>query len=150
LQQHKQDNLYLSAFLWPQFFSYTCIQIVYLKTTQLPVWSALTWSIMTTVLLCLPGSVFPKENWFDKIWLDKWVHIGLFSMMTFLWCWVTTHIAGKKIRFFVQIAFYFFLYGVAMEFVQKYFIPNRSFDFKDMIADTIGIMIGLLVSMKVL
>ena len=110
--------------------------------------SALTWSLITTVLLCLPGSVLPKESWFDKIWLDKWIHIGLFSIMTILWCWVTTRITGKNIRFFVQIAFYFLLYGIAMEFVQKYFIPNRSFDFKDMIADAVGIVIGLSISIK--
>jgi VanZ family protein len=42
------------------------------------------------------------------------------------------------------------LYGIAMELVQKYFIPNRSFDFKDVIADTIGIVVGLLLSIKML
>jgi VanZ family protein len=112
--------------------------------------SALTWSLITTVLLCLPGSVLPKERWFDKLWLDKWVHIGLFCVMTVLWCWVSTRNSDKNIRLFVQIAFYFLLYGIAMELVQKYFIPNRSFDFKDMIADTVGIIVGLLFSIKVL
>ena len=36
-----------------------------------------------------------------------------------------------------------------MEFVQKYFIPNRSFDVMDMIADGIGSVIGVIVAAKV-
>jgi len=35
-----------------------------------------------------------------------------------------------------------------MEVVQKYFIPNRSFDVKDIIADGFGCAIGLLISSR--
>ena len=40
------------------------------------------------------------------------------------------------------------LYGIAMEFVQKYFIPFRSFDFGDIIADGIGCVAGYYFSVK--
>jgi VanZ family protein len=119
-----------------------------LKKNSIAIWPALTWFFITTVLLCLPGSALPKENWFSKIWLDKWVHIGLFAIMVFLWCRVIINMEGKKIQFFLQIAFYFFLYGIIMEFVQKYFIPNRSFDAGDILADGIGSGIGLFFSTK--
>jgi hypothetical protein len=33
-----------------------------------------------------------------------------------------------------------------MELIQKYFIPNRSFDLKDILADGLGCGIGLLIS----
>lgn len=120
----------------------------FLKKTPQIIGIALTWSIFVTVLLCLPGAAFPKEKWFDKIWLDKWIHVCLFSVMVFLWCRVAVQLTWKKIRFFYEIAFYFFMYGVAMEFVQKYFIPNRSFDVKDMIADGIGTVVGVLIFSK--
>jgi VanZ family protein len=110
---------------------------------------AVAWLIITTALLCLPGSALPKEHWFDKIWLDKWIHIGLFGIMVFLWCRAITNIAGKETSRFVQIALYFFLYGIVMEFVQKYFIPNRSFDIGDVIADGVGSVAGLLLAVKV-
>jgi len=120
-----------------------------LKKTPQTIGIALTWSIFVTVLLCLPGSAFPSKKWFDEILLDKWIHICLFSVMVFLWCWVAaSQLTWKKIRFFYEIAFYFFVYGVAMEFVQKYFIPNRSFDIADMIADGIGCAIGLVIFLK--
>ncbi len=35
-----------------------------------------------------------------------------------------------------------------MEFVQKYFIPNRSFDVGDIIADGIGCAIGFVLSAR--
>jgi VanZ family protein len=119
-----------------------------LKKTPQAIGIALTWSIFVTVLLCLPGAAFPKEKWFDKIWLDKWIHVCLFSVMVFLWCRVAAQLTWKKIRFFYKIAFYFFLYGIAMEFVQKYFIPNRSFDVTDMIADGIGSVMGVIIFSK--
>ena len=120
----------------------------FLKKTPQVIGIALSWSIFVTVLLCLPGAAFPKKKWFDEIWLDKWVHVCLFSVMVFLWCWVVTQLTWKKIRLFYEIAFYFFLYGIAMEFVQKYFIPNRSFDIGDMMADGIGSVVGVIVSWK--
>jgi VanZ family protein len=38
-------------------------------------------------------------------------------------------------------------YGIGMEFVQKYFISNRGFEIKDMIADGIGCFIGVFFSL---
>jgi len=116
-------------------------QIPQLRNT----WSlllAISWFVVTTVLLCLPGSAFPKEKWFDKIWLDKWIHIGLFAILAFLWCRAAPGESLRKIPIFIQIAFYCLLYGIAMEFIQKYFIPNRSFDVGDIFADGIGSTLG--------
>jgi VanZ family protein len=114
---------------------------------------AVGWFIICTVLLTLPGSAFPKENWLNKIYFDKWVHIGLFSVLTFVWCLAVS--AQKKFfksvqQLFVWIALGGCVYGIAMEYVQKYFIPNRSFDIGDIIADTIGSLTGLLVATKLL
>jgi len=116
------------------------------EKNELRILPALTWVIIVTILLCLPGSALPQENWFDKIWLDKWIHIILFLVMVFLWCRYVPVVEGKKIRYFRQIAIYFFLYGIGMELVQKYFIPNRSFDLKDILDDGLGCGIGLLIS----
>jgi len=40
------------------------------------------------------------------------------------------------------------LYGILMELVQKYFIPFRSFDLGDILADGIGCFAGYLFAMK--
>jgi VanZ family protein len=111
---------------------------------------AILWLIISTTLLILPGSSLPKEDWLDKIWLDKWVHIILFAIMVFLWCWAVLrkYPANKRLKIiFFQLAVISLAYGIGMEFIQKYFIPNRSFSTGDILADTAGCIIGLIYSM---
>jgi VanZ family protein len=93
------------------------------------------------VLLTLPGSVIPKEGWLDDIWFDKWVHIGMFAIMAFLFC---RGVYTKKLVYFIICGIACLGYGIAMEFIQKNFIANRSFDGGDIIADGVGSLIGVL------
>ncbi|HEY0434756.1 MAG TPA: VanZ family protein, partial [Chitinophagaceae bacterium] len=97
-------------------------------------WLLFGWLAVTTVLLCLPGSVLPKAGWFDKIWLDKFIHIGLFGTLCWLCC-RTAWLFSKNKSSFLAAVVLCIVYGAVMEFVQKYFIPNRSFEIKDIIAD---------------
>jgi len=112
-------------------------------------WPAWVWMILVTILLILPGSAFPQENWMSKLWLDKWIHIGLFAVMVFLWCWSLTGNEKEKALLqnrFLWITLFAFAYGTGMEFVQKYFVANRSFDIGDIAADGIGALTGWLFS----
>ena len=112
---------------------------------------AITWFIISVVLLTIPGSAFPKENWLDKIWFDKWVHIGMFAIMVTLWCWAVLKMYSVSTRLrtvFIWIGLLSLSYGVGMEFVQKYFINNRSFDLGDIIADAVGSSLGVFFSIK--
>ncbi len=106
---------------------------------------ALGWLFISTVLLTLPGSAFPQENWLGKIWFDKWVHIGMFAALVFLFCLGIYKMVKKenraKLFFYTLMAAIF--YGIGMEYVQKYFVVNRSFDIGDIIADCVGSLIGL-------
>lgn len=107
------------------------------------------WLITCTVLLSLPGRAFPKENWLEKIWFDKWVHIGLFAILVVLWCWAFQPLQpDKKKRFtpYLLFALLWLAYGTGMEFVQKYWIANRSFDTGDIIADGVGCLAGFVYS----
>lgn len=109
------------------------------------------WLIVTTFLLTLPGTAFPKENWLDKIWVDKWVHIGLFAIMVWLWCRSMPYWGVKDSRLknvFLILALLSFAYGIGMEFVQRYLVVNRSFDTGDIIADGIGALVGLIYSRR--
>jgi VanZ family protein len=108
------------------------------------------WLIISTILLTIPGSALPKEDWLSKIYFDKWVHIGMFCTMCFLWCWALTRnnaAQEKRRKFFIYTGIACLVYGIGMEFVQRYFIPNRSFDTGDIIADGAGATIGMLYSM---
>jgi VanZ family protein len=119
-----------------------------LKPSFLP---AGLWFIISTVLLTLPGSAFPKEDWLSKIWFDKWVHIGMFFIMVVLCCWgiiAKERFRQKLSQYFLLAAFICLAYGTIMEFVQDNFIPNRGFDTGDIIADAAGCFAGWLFSVK--
>lgn len=112
---------------------------------------AIVWFFISIILLTLPGSSFPKEDWLDKLWLDKWVHIALFGIMTVLFCWSLSKqaIVSKKIKgHFILTGILCLIYGITMEFVQKCWIPNRSFDMGDIIADGAGAAAGVMYSFK--
>lgn len=111
---------------------------------------AIVWVIVCTILLTLPASAFPSDKWYTNIPLfDKWVHIGLFAILSFLFCWAIfkneTNLFKRKKKF-IQTGVICLLYGIAMELVQRYFIPNRSFDTGDIIADGIGSLLAVIYS----
>ena len=112
---------------------------------------AIIWLLLVTSLLCIPGTKLPKVTWEDKIWLDKWVHVFLFMVLVILWSKAYSHTKNtrsdrRKILFKIMVVGC--LYGILMEIVQKYFIPFRSFDLFDILADGVGCFIGYLLSLK--
>ncbi|MCX8020869.1 MAG: VanZ family protein [Chitinophagaceae bacterium] len=113
--------------------------------------SAALWLMAVTVLLILPGSAIPSNNWFEKIRMDLWVHFFLFGILVHLWNRYVYHLkntSGKLKVIFLQIAVAAFIYGIIMECVQHFFVTNRSFDVADIAADGLGSFSGLMVSRK--
>jgi VanZ family protein len=96
--------------------------------------------VFFSFLFCIPGSAIPKDDWLDKIWADKWVHIGIFTSLGFLW---SNALEINTTRVFFILVFVAVLYGLAIEIVQDQFITNRSFDLGDLVADFIGCLGGV-------
>ena len=125
---------------------YTCSKFPTLIRSFLP---AIGWFITSVILLTLPGSAFPSTNWMGDIQFDKIIHIGMFSLLTFLICWGVYRNAGRgytSVKWFVVAALGSLAYGIIMEYVQRDYIINRSFDGGDIIADGIGSVAGLVYS----
>ncbi|GAA4320439.1 VanZ family protein [Flaviaesturariibacter amylovorans] len=96
--------------------------------------------LLCCYLFTMPGTAFPKEDWLDRIFFDKWVHIGLFGLLALLLCWCGPY---RSVRSLFLIAALLTAYGGAVEFVQDRWIPHRSFDLWDWVADVVGIGTGL-------
>jgi hypothetical protein len=129
------------------------LQKIILKKLRTSLIPAIGWFILSFILLTLPGTAFPQEDWLDKIYFDKWVHIGMFSILVVLWCIGLRYLkknipAGKFKSIFITIGIISLGYGIAMEFVQLYFIPYRSFDVGDIIADAVGCAAGVIFSTR--
>ena len=95
--------------------------------------------ISCCVLFFLPGSAFPKDDWLEKIYFDKWVHIGLLAVFALLLSW-SGFGAARPLR----IAACLICYGLLVEWIQGRWIANRSSDLLDALADTVGAGVGLL------
>lgn len=104
-------------------------------------WPGIIALVVVTVLLVLPGKEFPQESWFEKIYLDKLVHIFLFFVLVQLFYQPVSPAPAKLFA----IACIAICYGVAMEFIQGYWIPDRSFELADIFSDAAGAIAALLI-----
>lgn len=102
---------------------------------------ALSALIFFTFIFCLPNDNLPKNDIFSKIpFFDKWVHMGIFSSLIFIWSWALQLFETKLFIKLISIAA---IYGLLIEVVQYLFIQGRSFDLTDLLADIVGCFIGL-------
>ncbi|MEO8116418.1 MAG: VanZ family protein [Bacteroidota bacterium] len=108
------------------------------------------WFLFTTFLLVIPGNDLPKNPFLTLIYFDKWVHIGLFSILNFLFIWGFMRRGMLTVKTFIYCSLICILYGTSMEFVQKYFAFERSFDVTDILADTGGVLLGYLMVVYVI
>ena len=109
------------------------------------------WFFIVLVLTCLPGKDVPKISWLDIIYFDKWVHIGLFGGLTFLFCWPFHKSAfseKQRLYYFIKIALAVSIWGLTIEFIQRFYIPGRSFELLDWAADSFGSLIALLICIR--
>ncbi len=105
----------------------------------------IAWFFIVLVLMCLPGKEIPKIDWLMGINFDKVVHIGVFGLLTGLFCWpfYKSNISKKeRLQYFIRIAIATSIWGITTEFIQRFFIPGRSFDLLDWVADSIGALIA--------
>lgn len=104
----------------------------------------IAWFFLVLFLICLPGSAIPTpETWLNTIYFDKWVHAGLFGILTFLFIYPVSRSVNDlsfKINKAYKIVIAAMIWGITTEFIQKFFIPGRSFDIFDWFADSFGIL----------
>lgn len=105
---------------------------------------ALLWSGIIFFLCFLPGSALPKEDWLDKIYLDKIVHALLYLILFFL---IVRIFENKTTIALLTASVLCVAQGVLIEFVQgSSLIDHRSFDVYDIAANLFGVILGIIVA----
>jgi VanZ family protein len=114
----------------------------------------IAWFFIVAILTLMPGKDVPEVGWMDNIPnFDKFVHACLFGGLTFLFClpYLKSSFSKKqKINHFIRIALASSMWGITVEFLQKYFIPGRDFELLDWAADSVGALIALWLSFRIL
>ncbi len=105
----------------------------------------IAWLFIVLVLTCLPGDDIPSAEWLDTIYFDKWVHVGMFGVLTVLFCWPfyrSGFSSKQRLDYFIRISLAASILGLAIEFIQRFYVPGRSYDLLDWAADSLGALIA--------
>ena len=96
-----------------------------------------SWTVFTIFLLLIPGSDIPGDGLFSIEGLDKVAHVILFGGIVLFWgFWFRNRQgAGSFGRLVWWTVLLSAILGIGLEFLQRYAIPNRSFNVGDIWAD---------------
>jgi len=103
-----------------------------------PAWM---WALVILILTLTPGKFMPQVDYWSIMSLDKYVHMGIFFVQVLL------ILRGAKALKILTVRNYFIyaligtVYGALIECIQQ-FIPLRSFDVNDMVANMAGALIA--------
>ena len=106
--------------------------------------------VLIFILLSMPGSDIQSTDWISIIlhlpFADKVIHMGLFGSLAlsiFFHFEQYSNTSFRSTRTKALTLILCILYGIGMEFYQKYFVPSRSLDVIDMLADAMGALVAL-------
>ena len=106
--------------------------------------------VLIFILLSMPSSGEPGKGWVSYIldlpYADKVIHVGLFGSLAlslFFYFEQYSNISFRSTRTKALSLILCILYGIGMEYYQKYFVPSRGFEVGDMLADAIGALLAL-------
>lgn len=107
---------------------------------------ALRWSILWALIilgLCLmPGKALPQWDWFALLDMDKLVHAGLFFVLAVLLSQAFFS-AGSPVHYILWACIISIGYGLSTEFMQGLEALGRRTDINDMIANSVGALLGV-------
>lgn len=114
----------------------------------------IAWFFILLILLCIPGTDLPKSgDWLEKIFIDKWIHAGLFGLLAFLFMapvYTSSLSPVNKWICVILVATLISAWGLTTEFIQHYLVSGRSFDKFDWVADSAGAIIAIFLTKYVL
>jgi len=106
--------------------------------------------VLIFILLSMPGSDIQGTSWMSIIlhlpFADKIIHMGLFGSLAlslFFHFEQYSNISFRSTRTKALSLILCIVFGIGMEFYQKYFVPSRSLDVIDMLADAAGALLAL-------
>jgi len=108
------------------------------KKISLPVAICYTIVLVTVTLINLP-----KASALGFTFLDKFYHLVAYLILSVLWCYYVLLTKNKNLKNIVFFAL--LVVAVVLEYIQDKVNPNRFFDLYDMLANVLGVILGILV-----
>ncbi|HEU5054411.1 MAG TPA: VanZ family protein [Hanamia sp.] len=114
----------------------------------------IAWFFIVGGLTLMPAKDVPSVGWMDNIPnFDKLVHAGLFGGLAFLFTlplFKSRFSLKQKINYSIKISLAAIIWGITIEFLQKFYVPSRDFDLLDWAADIVGVVIAFWLIIRIL
>jgi hypothetical protein len=115
-------------------------------------WQAMLWALIILVLCGIPGKDIPHISFLELLSFDKFVHAGVFFVLMILSLrgflvqtrFVKLQQSAKPIALIICIT-----YGALMELMQGTLFEGRSASVLDIVANSFGCVVGLLLYKKI-
>ncbi len=106
---------------------------------------AISYSIFVTIIMLLPVTKGPKISipFFDKV-----IHALLYFLFVIIWLLYFKRSKKETISIYALVSVALFIYGIVIEVLQGSFVATRTHDNWDIVANTTGIIIGVIVFYK--
>jgi VanZ family protein len=102
-------------------------------------WPAVLWGIFILIATLLPGKSIPSVSLFR---FDKLIHAFIFGIFAALCFYgLIRYKETLSLKEWIWVGIFTVLWSIGIEGIQS-FIPDRSADIYDVIANTIGVMIS--------
>ncbi len=98
--------------------------------------------LTVAVLSLMPSHDLPHFTKIKEI--DKVIHVCMYLGLSFLASW-NFDIIHKQMKYIFTLLAGVFMYGVLMEILQRTMHNGRNFDFRDMVANLTGAILGILI-----
>ncbi|MBL7890014.1 MAG: VanZ family protein [Bacteroidia bacterium] len=107
---------------------------------------AMLWALFILVLCGIPGRDIPHISFLELLSFDKFVHAGVFFVLVLLM--IRGSVLQTRFNFLSQYSFLFsgslcVLYGGILELMQEAVFEERSADLYDFIANSFGVLLGM-------
>ena len=106
-------------------------------------WPALAWAIVIFLLCSAPGKSIPSTDWMRWFNLDKWIH-AFFYFVLFLLLYRGYRYEKNRATYFIVSFLICILYGIGIELIQAFFLPDRSGDVPDAVANSMGAIFAVI------
>lgn len=105
---------------------------------------AITFQLWVTVIMLIPTSGVAYINIPQS---DKFLHMGVYLILFVVWAF-TFRVDSKRKGLMWILAVFLTIYGIVIELIQDKWIASRTSDIWDVMANSTGILLGMIVFYK--
>jgi VanZ family protein len=106
------------------------------------------WAAVILLTTLLPSSSMPSVSIWDLFSFDSFAHASMFAVLCFLMIvGLTKQYTFPKLKHFsIRVSLFICsMFGIAIEILQFSVVPGRSAEIMDIVSNSIGCLIGIVV-----